>query len=407
MPEEFEVVIIGAGPAGLMAGLAAVRHGLSVAILEKDTRIGYPLHCGEAVTRGSIESVIEVNPGWIKARIERGKLVSPSGYTYVINHPRAGYVLDRPRMERDLADDFERLGGKLFLNHHAARIISGSVAHEAVAIRDSSGNDRLHLQARVFIAADGVEGTMARSVGIDNRLDLSRTESFLQYRLRNIVVEPDIIEIHLGSKVAPRSYLWLFPKGSGEANVGLGVPGDRGSEARFYLDRFVEQRFPTAEIVFSSCGTSPRYQGPAVLADKNLLVTGDAARVLDSVTGAGIVNAMLSGKLAGEAAAGWCRQSGDNWRDLHRLYPGRFLRTKHRLLFRYRQIKELLDRLTDDDMDEIVQVFDDVIGPEEVDEVNPLKLFWEILRKKPRLLKLARHYFRARDGGRRDPSRVC
>ncbi len=68
-----------------------------------------------------------------------------------------------------------------------------------------------------------VEGRIARLAGIDNRLELSDTGTYYQYRLRRINVDPDIIEVHFGSQVAPRSYAWIFPRGEHEANVGAGL----------------------------------------------------------------------------------------------------------------------------------------------------------------------------------------
>jgi len=389
-----DLIVIGAGPAGLMAGCETVRGNLSVIIIEKDDRIGYPLNCGEAVTVGSVNGLLTIKPHWIKNRIERGLLVSPSGHTVELHHPEAGYILDRPVMEQDLADEFVAAGGTLMTGCRAVGLGKGTTLFESITFVDSDERER-QLFAHVFIAADGVEGTIARRTGIDNRLNLNKTEAFLQYRLHGVSGEPDLMEIYIGSDVAPRSYAWVFPRGVDEVTVGLGVPTTDGDQlrARELLDRFVVRRFGGGDVVATSCGTSPRYQGPDRLALSNLLVVGDAARVLDSVTGAGIANAILSGKIAGQAAVAYVRSDTKSLQNMYDIYPRQFTAQQHHILKRYAEIKDVIDRLSDQELDEVVLALDDYFGTKTVDSISPMAIFLGIVKKRPRLLKLARHLF--------------
>ncbi len=392
MNNKYDLVIVGGGPAGLMAGCEAVGRGLTVTIVEKDCRIGYPLNCAEAISVGSVDGVLQVRPDWIKNRIERGRLVSPSGHVLELNHPGAGYIIDRPVMEQALADEFVSAGGTLMMGCRGVSLTKGDGQFESLIVVDDSDREQ-KLAAPVFIAADGVEGTIARLAGINNRLNLKETESFLQYRLRNVTVEPDLIEIHVGSKVAPGSYAWVFPRGGDEVTVGLGMSTadcDQVSPGEL-LDRFVARRFGSGEIVTTGCGTCPRYQGPDKLAVLNLLVVGDAARVLDSITGAGIANALLSGKLAGGAAAACLNDDTQSLESLYNIYPRQFVEQKHALLHRYTQIKEVMDHLSDKDLDEIVLALNDYFEPKRVDSIDPMAVFLGVIARKPRLLKLVRH----------------
>jgi len=375
-----------------MAGLTAVREGISVTIVEKGDRVGYPLNCGEGVARVSVDGILDIEPGWIRTRIHHGLLVSPSGHTYKLDLPNAGYILNRPAMQQGLADAFQAAGGTLMTGHRATGLQSGQEGFQGVVV-ESSDNPELPISAAVVVAADGVESTIARIAGIDNRLDPRTTESFLQYYVRKVSVVPDQIEVHVGSNVAVRSYLWIFPRGADEVGVGLGVAADSECSPKDLLNRFVAGRFPEGEVVGTSGGASPRYQGPDRLAEKNLLVVGDAARVLDSATGAGIANALLSGQMAGRAAAAWCRRTDRSLDRLHAVYPGEFTRQKHDQLQRYRRIKEFLDRLSDDDLDEIVLAVDRYFETKTVDSASPVAVLLQIISEKPRLLGLARHLF--------------
>jgi digeranylgeranylglycerophospholipid reductase len=141
----------------------------------------------------------------------------------------------------------------------------------------------------------------------------------------------------------------------------------------------------------TSCGTSPKYAGKDTLAQLNLLVVGDAARVVDSLTGAGIANAMLSGKMAGEAAARYVGEAGRTIQGMWDDYPGRFVDKKHTELSRLLEIKRFVSRLTDSDLDDAVLALGEYFGGKAVQSISVTAVLLGMLKAKPRLLTLARH----------------
>ncbi|MFZ5981057.1 MAG: NAD(P)/FAD-dependent oxidoreductase, partial [Candidatus Zixiibacteriota bacterium] len=165
----YDVVIIGAGPAGLAAALETVHGGLKTLMLEKDPRVGQPLNCAEGVPGCSFEKVIPVRDAWIRSRINQGRLYAPSGKYCELPYKKAGYVIDRPKMEQDLADDFVVAGGELLLGYRAVGLRRNGDGFETLETVDDRDR-RKTFRAGIFIAADGVESTIARLAGIDNRL---------------------------------------------------------------------------------------------------------------------------------------------------------------------------------------------------------------------------------------------
>jgi digeranylgeranylglycerophospholipid reductase len=205
-----------------------------------------------------------------------------------------------------------------------------------------TGVGEVEVTAQVVIAADGVEARVGRWAGLDTQLPLEDTMACAQYLLAGIEIDPTCTCYTIGHELAPGGYAWVFPKGEGKANVGLGVQADlwQGDETALdCLNRFIEARpflaqgYPVSLII----GNVPVALPPVHLVADGLMLVGDAARQVDPLTGGGIVNAMIAGRMAAEVAAagiaagdtsaGFLRQYQDRWNGS----AGRKLQRNYRL----------------------------------------------------------------------------
>src|SRR5213595_1169340 len=120
-----------------------------------------------------------------------------------------------------------------------------------------NGGDRWHVRvkqrgteevyrARIVIGADGVETMVGRWAGLDTRVPARDMESCAQYVLQDIDINADAIYLQFSRAIAPGGYAWIFPKGVGVANVGLGIVALKsdGRNAREYLDAWLARRYP-------------------------------------------------------------------------------------------------------------------------------------------------------------------
>jgi digeranylgeranylglycerophospholipid reductase len=155
------------------------------------------------------------------------------------------------------------------------------------------------------ILADGVESKLARSLGWDTHLALEDISTCAFCRIRHDAIHDDAVVFHVGSEVAPGGYLWVFPRGNGEANCGLGILGSMSApnKSREYLQKFIEKNYPGAVISHEHCGGVPVGKWTSPLARAGVLLVGDAARQVSALTGAGIAYGCIAGRMAGEAAA--------------------------------------------------------------------------------------------------------
>jgi len=133
-------------------------------------------------------------------------------------------------------------------------------------------------------------------------------------------------------------------------------------------------------------GGVPIYMENLPLYKDNLLLCGDAARVIDSLTGAGIANALLSGKLAGETAARMVKEgiSGEQYRK-------ELLKVKGKELKFYYLCRQIYLKLTDDDVVNILKFVDDIFGEKVITSINPFEVITKIIMSHPKLLTLGRH----------------
>ena len=375
-----------------MAAYEIAAAGFSALMVERRKRPGAPFFCAEGVGRYSFENVIKPKPEWISTVIDGTRVIAPDGSIAEVRRPRTGYILDREKLDCDLADRAVSAGCRLECETIGTALSRRGDCFETIELLRASG-EREQVDAGIFIAADGVESRIGRRAGIENIIDYDEVESLLEYRVENISVETDTIEFYVGSKVAPKGYLWVFPKSLCSANIGLGVISDsrRGDITGRLLDDFIGEKYPDAVVTRKIAGLTPKFMGKGTFRLKNLLAVGDAARALDSLTGAGIVNAMMSGKMAGEAAAAFLSNKLKNLEELDTYYPGRFLKKKAEELSLYLKLHNVYKRLNDEDFIDIIKALNDYINKNGTEGINAGRLLAGLIKTRPRLIRLVRY----------------
>jgi digeranylgeranylglycerophospholipid reductase len=390
MAEDFDCIVVGAGPAGSMAAQTMAQAGIKVLLLEKHPRIGVPVQCGEGISYSGLARFVDPQPEWISAHIHKALLVSPSNQRVLVNHPRAGFVLDRKIFDRRLAEAAASHGATVMTNSCAVGLLSAN-GRGFGGVRVLQDGREKDYRARVIVAADGVESLVARWAGIDSSLGLEQVDSAAQYLLSQVEVEPDSMEFHLGRDVAPGGYAWVFPKGPGSANVGLAIAPHRSvKRAKELLDLFVSKRFHRHRVMEFMMGAVPCYDRKRDLVKENVLLVGDAGRVVDSLSGAGISNALLSGKLAGKTVSRFVKDGQSSFSGLNK-YEDELLKEKGSELRFYSFCRAIYLKMTDEDFEAVVRFLGDYLGDETIHSIQPIALIKTIIKSNRRLFPLLRH----------------
>jgi len=388
LQEKYDVVVVGAGPAGSTAAYAAAINGASVLMLDRRRELGVPVQCGEALSEDILNELkIKPDPQWAIGRTNAVKIVSPSGIEIRISERKVtgkvGYVLNRKVFDKFLAVRAAKVGADVMVGTYVDGLIIEDGRPQGVKAWGMDG--KLEVSAKVIIAADGVGSRVARWAGLNTTLKLDDIESGIQFQMVGVDFEsPSMTEFYLGSKIAPGGYAWVFPKGEDMANVGLGVLGSRTERRPIeYLRDFVA-RMPNlskGKVVEINGGGDP-VSGPLKKTVKdNLLVVGDAARQVNALTGGGIDSAMRAGNIAGEVAAKAVSEGNTSEKRLSE-YEKRWREQMGKRLERYLKAKNVLVSLTDEEMDQLAKTLSVV----KFDKISLMDMIRAMTKAHPKLL---------------------
>lgn len=384
---ETDVLVVGGGPGGAMAARFAARGGARTLLIEKKQAIGSPLRCAEGIAERWMEECdVQRDPGWISCTPQAARIFAPNGASAVVTPEKGGadvgLVVERALFDKALARHAAEAGARILLKTYATGVLlqEGRIG----GILGTSMGQAIEIHAGITIAADGYESQVARWSGLNTSLEPSDIVSAFQYRLSNIRNDARYCDFYLGS-CAPGGYIWSFPKGPGVANVGIGMPASQlraPGQIKDYLDRWIAAHPAYAQgqaLEMAAGGVSTNKPLPQTVA-AGLMLVGDAARLVNPLTGGGIVNACITGKLAGETAADAISHG-----DCSELFLQKYERAwRERMEKRFKRnwlAKNKLHKLNDDAFNRIIEAL-----AEAKPTASPLSLLTALVKKHPALV---------------------
>jgi geranylgeranyl reductase family protein len=289
--ESWDVVVAGGGPAGAAAALAAVRTGARVLVVD---RADFPRDkvCGDAVAPETFDVLAELGADVAGLTdgyppVPRLSLRSPGGATVERATARPSYVVPREVLDARLLAAARKAGAE-FRRHHVRTV---EVRDDGVTVDDA-------VRARVLIGADGAESVVRRALGVP-----TNPPDRLAVAIRGYAPAITDGTLLLGTTQQRwPAYAWSFPIGDGRANVGYGELV-AGGATRAQLVEGLHRLLPGVEPGELRAHRLPLSTGRIRQPDGRVLLVGDAASLVNPLTGEGIYYAVLSGVLAGQASA--------------------------------------------------------------------------------------------------------
>lgn len=313
----YDVVIVGAGPAGSTAAFFLAQAGAKVCLVDKQT---FPRDkvCGDGVISSSLARLERMNlTVWLAQNSFNAPsellLSAPDGQAVriapTVRDFCYGRVIPRLQLDEAILRQAVRAGAELIEGVSLAGMTHLGAGRVRLIGTQKGRPSTLQLDSKMIITADGAHASFTKSLGlVKGQPDLVAVRAYFE----QVSGSESVLEIHFDPTVMP-GYAWIFPMTQGQANVGLGTYINRSRQRDVNLKEALQQfinnnpyareRLSQAQMVNSPKGYPLRSQMNTVtpFAD-NILVAGEAAGLVNPMNGEGIGTALISGELAARHA---------------------------------------------------------------------------------------------------------
>ena len=285
----YDVIIVGAGPAGSYIAYKLASSGHDVAVFEEKSASGLNVCCTGIISTECFQS-LGLGTEVILNEVNSAKFFSPSGRCLRLQTEKVqAYVVNRLLLDKAITSKAQSRGAQYFFSSPVTNIITGK---DRIQVETSCSGAREIFGARAVVLANGFRPKLPRKLG------LGKIKSFLigaqaEIEVRNV----DEFEVYLGQEIAPGAFAWLVPTSANKAHVGLLAT----SQAKLHLRKFLDNLFGRGRITSQEVkigqkaipvGTLARSYGDRVL------VIGDAAGQVKPTTGGGIYFGHLGAQIA-------------------------------------------------------------------------------------------------------------
>jgi len=334
----YDVIVVGAGPAGSAAAQTCAAQGLSTLCIEEHGTIGHPVQCAGLLSNAAFAEC-RITDRSVMNRVSGARIISGKGSELLIDAKvQKAVVVDRAAVDREMAEAAADAGAEFRLKTGVCGVRANSVL-----TRGAYGHEEHSF--KILIAADGPRSTIARYHGLE------RAKVYLSGIQADVLhdCDPRLVEIY--PDASPEFFAWSIPTAPGRIRVGL--CGQTQVKERFAA---LMKKFGTATTHLVT-GTLPLGLMPRTYGQKTLSA-GDAAGFAKPTSGGGVYTGIRSARHAAAVAIGCCERGifDDNaLAEYERRWQADFGRELE-LGFRLFGLRQ---KISNNEMDQLVQALKD------------------------------------------------
>lgn len=291
----YDIIIIGGNLSGASAAINVVKKEVKCALIERHKEPYLPAHCGEGIA-DVIGDFLELdNIKCPKNQIDKITIYLShiKKYNFKLTKHKM-LIINRNYLEKNLLKKAEQNGTALFI---------GNGMRDFKPPNNIILNNNEKLKGKIIIDATGIACLVGSKIGINTKLKPEDVGVCIQSRVKGSF-NSNTVHLWYHKPYAPFGYAWLFPINNNTANIGLGIPGGQKIDLQKLLTEYIKYETDNNFKILSSFRSCVPSASPLnKLVKDNVMFVGDAARLANPATGAGIHNAIISGSLAGCIAA--------------------------------------------------------------------------------------------------------
>jgi len=312
---QYDVVVCGAGPAGLMAActLGRLTSGARrILFLDKKEPWKEPIFCAEAVSTRRFSALWPVDPSFVRGNLSGIYFTSPKRYRAEFYSKDCGLQLNRSVLHKNIADECVKAGVECHFDTVVKSIERVGEGWNLVASRQGVVET---IQTAVIIDTTGPGAKLTRNIDCLQGMEDGSTdlEPAIFAVAEGIPHSREHIELFFGSEFKD-GYGWIFPRDGKEVNIGFVLGKDvktEGSLRQKLLD-FIARDYPDAKVTAVYGGMIACGQSNKPIAKCGLFKAGDSASCVNPISRSGITESLLCGKIVAEAVFDWLNDSGEN-----------------------------------------------------------------------------------------------
>lgn len=367
----YDIIIVGAGPAGLSAAWAAAKNGVSVAVLEREEAIAQSIRTSGVTWITDAESF--GIPSDYYNPIRNYSFYSPNNQVTIHGTEYQAAVLDVRRTYQFLAYQAASVGADIFVRTNVTSPIIDERG-KLIGVKATSLKDELIFRSKIVIDASGFYSVIGKSLGTVSQWKRFGVGAEYEAYVEN--VDQETWSLMVGQQYSPAGYAWIFPLGKNKARIGVGVgkPESQADPMQRLLELVTKKPGPIGQLgkitpIEFHYGLIPNEGLTHTTIDDNLMLVGDAAGQANPLVLEGIRYAIEFGRKAGQIGA-QAIIKGDTTKESLKPYEDMCKKTIGSKIKAAIKIQSRWLNLTDEEWDREIEIISELSSEEFLDFVR-------------------------------------
>ena len=367
----FDVVVVGGGPAGSSAAHMAAKNGRTVALIEKEKEIA------ETVRTSGVTWISDIKKFGIPEEcynpIKKFSFCSPKNSVKISGEIAKAAVLDVRKTYRFLANRAKTSGSELFTSTNVTEVLKDDTG-KCIGVIAKSDGKQIQFNSKVVIDASGFVSVIAKELGYVTQW--KKFGAGAEFEVKTEKLEHDNWWLMVGQEYSPAGYAWIFPTSKDTARIGVGIgKPDSDVDPTVRLNELLEKKLGpikdlgNIEKIEFHYGLIPNDGVSRKTVYDNLILVGDSAGQANPLVLEGIRYAIRFGEVAGQVAADAIK-NGDTTEASLNPYEKEWKRAIESKINSAGKVQNRWVGLTDDEWDKELSIIEELTADEFLDFIR-------------------------------------